>query len=711
MIIHVNELAAKYLNIDDEYKYWGEYEKKGNEYHTKGIGVFYQGPFKYGMFDNNCDGYCLIKNDLWKDELGMNVNGQPRGPRLIYDKGCKYRYFNDKGNLDKFAIDFNNDSCGYVICEFNNGSLNDRSIEFRYGKLCLVENGQVINYIDAGYMYEIRALGQIHLDEFWDVRSTRPAKISYRKIHKDDGYSGIGTSKYYHDLEVTYNGATQCVGDFHRIDDKTNEEIWHERDGLGFEYFKKGEVYFGSYFKDNRSGYGVYKYSDGNVYLGGFNNGYKHGAGLLIANDYITVGEFVKGKKAGMSFEIINNELFIRFYVSNEVVGCYFKVREGLSIEKYEGNKLIEKVSFDDPYKELNLTPKDKINPNELEALDKDYIYEINDDCTINIIRCLNYKPSITLPSRTYKVMSNAFDESKRKMERLRMGTGCKVLEDGAFKDLRMCEFVINEVIEELPSYTSTSKELKELVVPKNVKKINEDAFSQTGLKTVSIENNNCDIKRNAFPKGCKIIYPNKVKKEKVKNNKSNSFDLSDITYNLRKGFRKFFRGFASLFSGGVGVSFSFKSLLSLVLLGALGFLGWIGVTRNHDMLSWTIEFNGSLFGYSLELFHLVYDWFESTDHDFFTALTLGLLQILLMVVGFLLDVVVHIVLFFMAVIWLIIQGIFQFLGVYFSPLIFLGLLVVISIKDENNRGFNSFCIVIGVICALLYYIFALIPM
>ena len=291
-------------------------------------------------------------------------------------------------------------------------------------------------------------------------------------------------------------------------------------------------------------------------------------------------------------------------------------------------------------------------------------------------------------------------------MERLRMGSGCKVLEDGAFKDLRMCEFVINEVIEELPPFTSTSKELKELVVPKNVKKIYEDAFSQTGLKTVKIENNDCVIKRNAFPKGCHIVYPNKVKKEKKK---SSGFDFSDITYNLRKGFRKFFRGFTSLFSG--GVSFSFKNLLSLVFVGALCFLGWIGVTRNHDMLSWTIEFNGSLFGYSLELFHLVYDWFENTDHDFFTALTLGLLQILLMVVGFLLDVVVHIILFIMAVIWLIIQGIFQFLGVYFSPLIFLGLLVVISMKDENNRGLNSFCIIIGVICTLLYYIFALIPM
>ena len=90
---------------------------------------------------------------------------------------------------------------------------------------------------------------------------------------------------------------------------------------------------------------------------------------------------------------------------------------------------------------------------------------------------------------------------------------------------------------------------------------------------------------------------------------------------------------------------------------------------------------------HSYFLFHLVYDWFENTDHDFFTALTLGLLQILLMAVGFLVDVVVHIVLFFMAVIWLIIQGISQFLGVYFSPLIFLGLLILLFIKDDKNKG------------------------
>ena len=55
-------------------------------------------------------------------------------------------------------------------------------------------------------------------------------------------------------------------------------------------------------------------------------------------------------------------------------------------------------------------------------------------------------------------------------------------------------------------------------------------------------------------------------------------------------------------------------------------------------------EFTGTLFGYDFELSNLALNWFESTHHEFFSAITLGFFQIILIVLGFLLDLVVHLI-------------------------------------------------------------------
>ena len=358
------------------------------------------------------------------------------------------------------------------------------------------------------------------------------------------------------------------------------------------------------------------------------------------------------------------------------------------------------------------------ISPKMISYLDENFEYEITEDLKIIIIKCLTHKLSYIFPDDTIKVKNDIFIDIKRQINKIELSNQIIELEEGCFRGANVKEFELNEVIKVLPAYTLTSNKIECIVFPENVNKIESNAFSRCSkLNKVYIKNNNCIIEKKAFPKGCSIIYPNdekknkikKVKNEKAKRVRKYRYSIGDFFDDVLSFFKKMFVGIGEIFEAGAkGVIGAFKSgsILSILPMIGLIILGVIGVTNKYDILSWQITFNGTLFGYSLELCNLVLEWFENTDHNFFTALTLGLIQILLLAIGFVLDIIVHIILFILSLIWLILQVIFQFIGQYLLPIILLGISILIFVRSsEEKKNFSLVCLVIGIIGALLYYL------
>ena len=63
--------------------------------------------------------------------------------------------------------------------------------------------------------------------------------------------------------------------------------------------------------------------------------------------------------------------------------------------------------------------------------------------------------------------------------------------------------------------------------------------------------------------------------------------------------------------------------------------LAVFSMTGLIDKLGWSVSTNGTLFGYDFELSGLTTEWFEDTDHGFFSAITLGLVQLLLILLSY----------------------------------------------------------------------------
>ena len=84
-------------------------------------------------------------------------------------------------------------------------------------------------------------------------------------------------------------------------------------------------------------------------------------------------------------------------------------------------------------------------------------------------------------------------------------------------------------------------------------------------------------------------------------------------------------------------------------------------VTGVMDQITFSsASFNGTLFGYDFEVSGAMADWLENTEHGFFSAITLGLVQIILIVVGFVLDLVIHLLFLVLAILWFIFILIFS---------------------------------------------------
>lgn len=117
----------------------------------------------------------------------------------------------------------------------------------------------------------------------------------------------------------------------------------------------------------------------------------------------------------------------------------------------------------------------------------------------------------------------------------------------------------------------------------------------------------------------------------------------------------------------------------------------------------WTIRGKFTIFGYSMELTGLAVDWFESTKHGFFGALTLGLFQIILILISVVLDIIVHIIMFILCLLFIILQAIAQLLLGYGIPALVPIYCIIMLIKTYKKLTYGI-CSLVGLVFVITYY-------
>lgn len=148
------------------------------------------------------------------------------------------------------------------------------------------------------------------------------------------------------------------------------------------------------------------------------------------------------------------------------------------------------------------------------------------------------------------------------------------------------------------------------------------------------------------------------------------------------------------------------------ILLGILPMLVMITylillVTGVMDQITFSSSsFNLTLFGYDFELSGLMSNWLENTDHGFFSAITLGLIQVILIVIGFVLDLVIHFIFLLLALLLIILTFIFAYSFYYVLPVIVAVWSIIYFFRvDDDKRVLIGICMGISVICCVSYFL------
>ena len=146
-----------------------------------------------------------------------------------------------------------------------------------------------------------------------------------------------------------------------------------------------------------------------------------------------------------------------------------------------------------------------------------------------------------------------------------------------------------------------------------------------------------------------------------------------------------------------------FSILPTLIMIAYLILL----VTGVMDKITFSSSgFDGTLFGYNFELSGLMADWLENTDHGFFSAITLGLIQIILIVVGFVLDLVLHLLFLALAIVWLILIFVFSMCFYYVFPIAIAVWTIINFFRVDDDKKISAgICMAISVICCVSYFL------
>ena len=242
----------------------------------------------------------------------------------------------------------------------------------------------------------------------------------------------------------------------------------------------------------------------------------------------------------------------------------------------------------------------------------------------------------------------------------------------------------------------------KALVDINDVNKIYDEI---KGKKAIKKEEN----KTSKDKEDIKQPKTNKVKEKKVKRKKNiNIFNaiggfFKKLGKNIKNGIKSMVNGILDVCEG-----------LSLwdILLGIVPALVMITyvillVTGVMDKITFSSSnFDGTLFGYNFELSGLMANWLENTDHGFFSAITLGLIQIILIVVGFVLDLVLHLLFLVLAILWFILILIFSMCFYYIFPIAIAVWSIINFFRvDDDKKLLVGICMAISVICCVSYFI------
>lgn len=246
-------------------------------------------------------------------------------------------------------------------------------------------------------------------------------------------------------------------------------------------------------------------------------------------------------------------------------------------------------------------------------------------------------------------------------------------------------------------------KKKKRKITPGEVKKIKEKVEKENKKKNEKVKEK-------------------KVKKEVEKRNKTSfSEKIQDVLRILALPFVYIGKGIAFLFA-------SIGALFIKMFKGIGRFLSDIEITKDHILmalpfillLAYTIfafvygvdkleAINTSKVmydGYDWELSGLASNWLEETDHNLLTAITLGLIQIIFIVIGFILDIVLTIVIFVLGLILLVFAGILKFVVMELLPLVvIIGYLLMLKLSSKANKNFALTCMIFSLVVGVMYYI------
>ena len=154
-----------------------------------------------------------------------------------------------------------------------------------------------------------------------------PQILKYRKKFVINKELGLNIKRH----KLIKNSFLPNIKSFKRYDlDSGNYYIGEcknlVKEGFGvFVYIQDREKYLGFWKNDMRNGFGEYIYQDGTVFKGEFFEDKKHGKGVIISNEFVIEGNWIKGLKEGR---------FVKFNLKTQQIETFI-FQEGKRIKKY----------------------------------------------------------------------------------------------------------------------------------------------------------------------------------------------------------------------------------------------------------------------------------------------------------------------------------------------------------------------------------------
>lgn len=722
------------FDMGKEEHYFGEYIDEDGKGVANGVGLYSTLPYNVDMYENINNSVfngMSMSSDSYKTRVGLMKNSIIYGPQIFcgQHEPVVYEYYKENKKIEGFTILINKDG-SYSVGEYDkDGHFCGKAITFRYGRLYFERKnnftnmGMPVHYVKVGWEYEI-ICSSLYMRLFDPSRGIKPAFFEGKRTSKD----------IYH----TYHGGIQTLNSDPKYDFQTKDFL-DDGEGYGIAPYSNGSLYFGEYSKNVRCGVGCYRSSNDNFYMGGFDNNKFSGTGVLCHKDLIEFGRFYDGVKDNIIFEIHDNYLYIKRYDKGKRVGNFYKIEKGsFNFEEYNDNaKLIQKLYFDNYKSKIDddLKAEDKINPGVFESL-KGYDYEVLKNGDIYIKKCnIDDKMQLYIPNCISGIRSGAFDGLK-KIGMIYIHDNVKVLEKDCFSGCNSIFHIFygeKGSIDTFNENTCNSSKLKELPIYKNIKLIKKGAFFNCkNLKNVIVYNPKCVIEKGAFPLNCKIKYVDektlkeekvekegKEKVEKIKEKKlkkeHKKIEFKKIDFSvilapilvLLKTICNFFKMignfFKNMFSKAKESNKKIDWFMVIPIIVMVVYLVLL-FTKVIYEIGWDVKGEFTIFGYSMELTGLAVDWFESTKHGFFSAITIGLLQLILILISVILDIVVHIIMFVLCLVFIILQVIVQLLLGYGIPVLVPIYYIIMLIKTDKKLTYGIFSLV-GLVFVITYYV------